>query len=87
MKKYKNKIIIVLAVLLFLLAPILSGCNRQIIDVTHSFDKAIVSLPNGEVVEGKVNSWKDYKDGDQIQVKIDGVTYLVHSENVVLISE
>lgn len=87
MKKYKNKIIIVLAVLLFLLAPILSGCNKQIIDTTHKFDKAIVSLPNGEVVEGKVNSWKDYKDGDQIQVKIDGVTYLAHSENVVLISE
>lgn len=65
----------------------MSGCNKQIIDLTYSFDRAIMSLPNGEVIEGKVDSWTDYEDGDQIQVKIDGKTYLVHSENIVLISE
>lgn len=63
-----------------------TGCNKQIIDTTYSFDKAIIELPNGEVVEGKVESWKDY-DGDQIQVKIDGKTYLAHSMNVCLINE
>lgn len=36
---------------------------------------------------GKIESWKDYDDGDQIQVKIDGTTYLVHSVNIVLIKE
>lgn len=87
MKKFKNQILMVLLALMFILAAVLSGCNRQIIDVTYSFDKAIISLPNGEIVEGKVDSWKDYDDGDQIQVKVNGVTYLVHSENVVLISE
>ena len=40
-----------------------------------------------EIVEGKVASWTDFEDGDQIQVKIDGKTYLVHSANIVLISE
>ena len=66
----------------------LSGCgNKQIIDTTYTFDKAIISLPNGDVVEGKVDGWTDYEDGDQIQVKINGVTYLVHSSNVVLIKE
>lgn len=69
-----------------LLVVTLSGCNKQIIDTTYKFDKAIISLPNGDVVEGKVDSWKDY-DGDQIQVKIDGVTYLVHSSDVALIAE
>lgn len=63
-----------------------TGCNKQIIDTTYSFDKAIIELPNGEVVEGKVESWKDY-DGDQIQVKIDGKTYLAHSMNICLINE
>lgn len=63
-----------------------SGCNRQIIDTTYNYTKAIVSLPDGTLVSGKVDSWKDY-DGDQIQVKIDGVTYLVHSVNAVLIAE
>mgnify|MGYP005799109619 CR=1 FL=1 len=69
------------------LAISLSGCNKQVVDLTYSYERAIVSLPNGEIVEGKVQSWTDYEDGDQIQVKIDGVTYLVHSSQVVLISE
>lgn len=65
----------------------MTSCNYQMIDTTYNYDRAIVSLPNGELVEGDVESWKDYEDGDQIQVKIDGVTYLVHSANVVLIAE
>ena len=61
----------------------LTGCgNRQLIDTTYTFDYGIVSLPNGEVVEGPVQSWKDFDDGDMIQVKIDGVVYLTHSMNV-----
>lgn len=59
--------------------------NKQLLDITYTFDSAILQLPNGEVVEGKVESWKDFEDGDQIQVKISGKTYLVHSENAVLI--
>lgn len=69
------------------LAMSLSGCNKQIVDVTFSYERASISLPNGEIVDGKVQSWTDYEDGDQIQVKIDGVTYLVHASQVVLISE
>ena len=61
--------------------------NRQIFDTTYRFEKAILSLPDGTVVSGKVDSWRDYEDGDQIQVKIDGTTYLVHSSNIVLINE
>lgn len=63
----------------------LTGCNRQLKDFTYKFDYAIIELQNGEVVEGKVESWLDFEDGDQIQVKINGVTYLVHSCNVTLI--
>lgn len=68
------------------LAMSLSGCNKQIVDVTFSYERAIISLPNGEVVDGKVQSWTDYEDGDQIQVKIGGVTYLVHSSQAALIT-
>ena len=64
----------------------MTGCNKTIIDTTYKFDRAIVSLPNGEVIEGKIETWNDY-EGEQIQVKIDGKTYLVHSEDIVLISE
>lgn len=84
---FKHAVIILAMALMIALAGLLSGCNRQVIDVTYSYERAIICLPNGEVVEGKVQSWKDYENSDQIQVKIDGKQYLVHSEDVVLISE
>lgn len=65
----------------------LTACNYQMLDTTYRFDRAIISLPDGSVVEGKVESWIDYEDGDQLQVKVDGVTYLLHSSDVVLIAE
>lgn len=80
----KKLAIIVSAIIL---AMSLSACNKQIVELTYSYERAIISLPNGEIIDGKVQSWTDYADGDQIQVKIDGVTYLVHSSQVVLISE
>ena len=84
----KKKILAVLAVVLIAaLVLVLVGCNKQMVDLTYSYERAILSLPNGEVIEGKVSSWTDFEDGDQIQVKIDGKTYLVHSTNIVLISD
>lgn len=84
MKKY---IAIVLAAVLLVGILILAGCNKQLVDLTYSYEYAIIALPNGEVVEGKVSSWTDFEDGDQLQIKINGKTYLVHSSNVVLISD
>lgn len=70
-----------------ILALSLMACgNRQAFDFTYTFDEAIISMPDGSVVKGSVDSWKDYEDGDQIQVVINGVTYLVHSSNIVLIN-
>lgn len=80
-----KKIITVSLIIGILLCVV--SCNMQIVDTTYKYDKAIIHLPNGEVVEGKVDSWRDYADGDQIQVKINGDTYLVHSSNIVLIAE
>ena len=66
----------------------LAGCgNRQMIDLTYNYKYAIINLPNGEIIEGKVESWRDYEDGDQIQVTVDGVTYLVHAADAVLMTE
>ena len=81
MKKY---LFILLA---FVTILALTGCNKQMVDLTYSYERAIICLPNGEIVEGRVSSWTDFEDGDQIQVRIEGKTYLVHSSNVVLISK
>ena len=84
----KKIIVILLAVILILSISLISvGCNKQLVDMTYSYERAIILLPNGEVVEGRVSSWTDFEDGDQIQVKIEGKTYLVHSSNVALISD
>lgn len=83
----KKIIASLLVIILVLTVLVLSGCNKQMLDLTYSYEYAIIALPNGQVVEGKVTSWTDYEDGDQLQVKIDGKTYLVHSSNVVLISK
>ena len=81
-------VVICLAVFIILTGGIFAFTgNRQIFDTTYRFEKAILSLPDGTVVSGNVDSWRDYEDGDQIQVKIDGTTYLVHSSNIVLIND
>lgn len=81
-------------VLVILLASVLifsfSACsrtvyNKQVVDLAYGYDYAIILMPNGSIVEGKVQSWTDFEDGDQIQVKINGKTYLTHIMNVVLI--
>ena len=82
----KKVIALLLGIIVVLSVLVLSGCNKQMVDLTYSYEYAIIGLPNGETVEGRVSSWTDYEDGDQLQVKIDGKTYLVHSSNVVLIS-
>ena len=74
-------------VLALILMILMAGCNKQMVDLTYSYERAIISLPNGEVIDGKVSSWTDFEDGDQIQVRIDGKTYLVHSSNIALISD
>ena len=62
---------------------LLAGCNKQVVDLTYEYSQAQIKMPDGTVIEGKVDSWNDY-EGDQLQVKINGTTYLVHSSNVIL---
>lgn len=83
----KKMILVIIAVILACL--LLTGCgNRTMIDTTYSFSRAIVYAPDGtKVAEGKVTNWRDYGDSDQLQVCIDGKTYLTAAENIILIKE
>ena len=78
---------IIFALVLIFMVVLMSGCNKQMIDLNYKFDKAYISLPNGQCVEGKIDSWTDFEDGDQIQLKIDGKTYLTHISNVVMVND
>ena len=84
----KKKIIALTLIMLFMFVMILTACgNRQILDITYTFTDTVICLPDGTVIKGSVESWKDYGYGDQIQVVVDGVTYLVHSSNIALIKK
>ena len=82
MKKF---VIVMLAAVMLLV--VCCACNAQVVDTVWAYEKAVVGLPNGDSVSGKVESWRDYENSDMIQVKIDGKTYFTHSTNVVLIAE
>ena len=88
----KKRILSILAALaltlmLYISCKLLTGCNKQLVDLNYSFNYAIIQLPDGTIVEGKVQSWTDYEDGEQLQIKIDGVTYLCSSYNCVLMNK
>lgn len=78
---------LIFGALFLIVALLLCGCNKQVVDFNYKFDKAYISLPNGQCVEGKIDSWTDFEDGDQIQLKINGKTYLTHMSNVVMVNE
>ena len=63
---------------------LISGCNKQILDFNYKYNYAYIQLQNGEVIEGRVETWQDY-EGEQLQVKINGITYLTNSYNCTLI--
>ena len=78
---------IALALVLVIAALLLASCgNKDYFDTVRTYHEAMIALPGGTVVSGEVQNWRDYEDGDQIQVKIDGITYLVHSSDIVLMN-
>lgn len=79
------KRVIVVLLMIFIMLSLVS-CNYKSMDTVYQFDYAIIRLPNGEVIEGKIISWRDYEDGEQLQLKLeDGNTYLVNSFYTTLI--
>ena len=76
---------VLLLIVLLVLAFATTSCNRTLVDTSFYYDYAYIALPNGQCVEGPVDSWTDYVDGDQIQVTINGTTYLSDSTRIVLV--
>ena len=85
------KRVILLIIFLVIILVSCTGCyNKQLFNTTDHYDRAIVYLPNGEIVEGRVSSWTSWTsfgDGGAVQIKIDGKTYLTHICNVCLIDD
>ena len=87
MKRILTIVISIIMVILLVLTCVRSiyGFNFQLFDTTWHFDEVQIAMPNGEVISGKVDTWKDYEDSDMVQVVVDDVSYYTHGSNVVLI--
>jgi len=82
-KKFITYIGMVVAIIFCLL--FMTGCNKQIIDLDYTYDKAICNY-SGTKFELKIDNWKDY-DGEQLQVKSNGKIYLLSANNCYLVKE
>ena len=50
--------------------------------------KAVIKLPNDEIVTGEVEEWTTYDNKDTVKVKLkNGKQYLGHSSNIVLYND
>lgn len=85
-RKHNMKKILIVTLIAILIALLTACGNQQLYDSTWTFHEAIIYLPDGSSINGKVESWKDFDESDMIQVKMNGRTYLTHSSNVLMIA-
>lgn len=63
----------------------LTGCNRQLLDLNYNYKKVHVF---NDYHCYEIDSWRDYSDGDQIQVEIKGYgKVLFHANQIALIED
>ena len=81
-------VVVFVAFFVLCMSVLFAGCgNKDYIDTVLTYDRVIIQLPNGEVVDTKIKSWRDYDDGEQLQITAeDGTVYLTNSFRCVLIS-
>lgn len=84
----KKVVAIILATILIIFC--FSGCSfsgYDFLDTNYNFDRAIIRLADGSIIEGKVKQWTDLSDGELTITLDNGCRYLVHNVNVTLIEE
>ena len=77
MKHLTRTKITIFFIIIGILLALLTGCNKQVFDFEYTFDKIVCNY-DGDEFELKINKWTDY-EGEQIQVKSGGKTYMLFS--------
>lgn len=80
----KRFVYILLAAVILATAVLFSRCDKMVADLIYKYNYAWIELPGGNVVEGPIQSWTDFEDGDQIQIKINDVIYLTDTTRCVI---
>lgn len=70
--------------LLSIAALSLTGCNKQVLDLNYKYKK-VHNFDTHRCYE--INSWRDYEDGDQIQVEIKGYDKVLFYANQIALIE
>lgn len=97
MKNFRTKnifgVIIVGILTLVIIFELFSGfkalnSNKDLLKVDYNFKKAIIKLPNNEIITGDVDEWTTYDNKDTLKVKLkNGKQYLGHSNNIILYND
>lgn len=76
--------IIIIAIAILILCG-LTDSNKQVFDFDYTFNEIVCNY-DGDKFELKIDKWTDY-EGEQIQVKSNGKTYLLSANHCYLIGE
>lgn len=88
MKHKSWKLISIVAILIVTMFALTACGNRDMFDTVYTYNYAIVDCLDGRVEKIGIKQWRDYEDGEQIQITAkDGTVYLVNSVNCILIRE
>lgn len=80
-----KKIFAMIIAITMLCTAVPASANYKLFDLKFNYEYVMIKLPNGEIVSGECEEWTDY-ESDAVQVRVNGVTYLTHYSNVVLMS-
>ena len=78
----KNKDLLILIVVCMLF---ITGCNKEIFDTSYSFNQIVCNY-DGIKFELNIDKWNDY-EGEQLQIKSEGKTYLLSANKCYMIGE
>lgn len=86
MRWFKEKIDLILIIGVFL---IVIGLGLTVFREDKALlQKAVIRLPNNEIVTGEVEEWTTYDNKDTVKVKLkNGKQYLGHSSDIVLYND
>lgn len=88
MKWFKEEIDLILIIGGFLIIIGLGLTVFKEDNTENMLQKAVIKLPNDEVVTGEVEEWTTYDNKDTVKVKLkNGKQYLGHSSDIVLYND
>ena len=85
-----KKLAIIVIVIYLIAAGVYSASymrigNKRVVDLNYSYDRAMIRMPDGKILDIEIAEWSDY-EGVQLQI-VDkaGNVFLVSSYNCVLV--